>query len=162
MFPRLTKNPKYHQGYYMPINPLKYLGGQLPIYRSGIELKFFKFLDHNRQVLRWSSETIGVRYFDSVQRKQRTYYIDTFVEIKEGTSIKKYLVELKDHKETIKPIQTPKKKKSTLLYEECQWKTNNCKWSQAVIFARNHGCEFLLLAYSNKTGFQQVQLDFLQ
>jgi hypothetical protein len=71
------------------------------------------------------------------------------------------LIELKDHKETKQPDPKSKKKKSTLLYEQCQWVTNNCKWRYAKKFAEQNKCEFLLLAHSQKDGFYPVKLDFL-
>jgi len=156
----LNKNPRFHQGYYKTIHTEKYIGKELPIFRSGIEREFFIFLDKNPNVLRWSSESIVIPYFDAVKLKNRKYYIDNYVEIKEGNIIKKYLIELKDHKETKKPNPKSKQKRSTKLYNECQWITNNCKWKYAVEFAKKNNCEFLLLAHSKKDGFLPVKLDF--
>jgi len=85
----LNKNPKYRQGYYRCINPEKYIGRGDIIYRSGLELKFMLWCDKTDNILRWSSETVIVPYYDSVQRKNRKYYIDNFVEILEGSIIKK-------------------------------------------------------------------------
>ena len=157
----LKRDSRYNQGYYKPIYPQKYVGREVPIFRSGIELKFFKFCDNNPNVIKWSSEDIKIPYWDIVTRKNRTYYVDNFVEIKEGNIIKQYLVELKDKRETVPPNPNSKKKKSTLLYEEFQWRTNNSKWKYAQQFCKDHKLEFLLLAYSNKEGFQSVKLDFI-
>lgn len=155
----LLKDKRFHQGYYKPKYPEKYIGKVQPIYRSGIELKFFKFCDDNPNVLKWSSENIVIPYYDEVTKKNRKYYIDNFVEIKEGNTTKKYLIELKDIKETRKPDTKSKKKKSTLLYEQATWITNNCKWKYANKFCRENGMEFLLLGYSKKDGFESIQLN---
>jgi hypothetical protein len=156
-----NKNIKFHQGIYKPKNQDKYVGFQPPFYRSSIEAKFMKFCDDNPNVIKWSSETITVPYFDKVKRKSRTYYVDNYVEIIEGSVTKKYLVELKDHRETQKPNPKSSKKKATLLYEQATWLTNTCKWKAAHEFSKQKGLEFLLLGYSQKDGFSSVKLDFL-
>lgn len=159
--PPLKRNPKFHQGYFKPNFPSKYIGKELPIYRSGIEKKFFLFLDNNPKVLRWSSEPFPIPYFDSVKNKNRNYYIDAYVEILEGREVKRYLVELKDHKETKKPDPKSKKKKSALIFEQLTYETNCCKWRFAITFAEQHQCEFLLISHSQNDGFLPVKLDFL-
>ena len=157
----LKRDARFKQGYFKPDNISKYIGSDIPIYRSGIELKFFKFCDSNPNVIRWSSETISVPYFDLVKNKMRKYYVDNFVEIREGKIVKKYLVEIKDSRETKQPNPSSKKKKTTLIYEQCQWVTNTCKWKSAIKFCEKHNIEFLLLAYSEKSGFLPITLDFL-
>ena len=157
----LKRDYRFHQGYYKVQNISKYIGNEPPVFRSGIELKFFKFCDSNPNVLHWSSENIPIPYRDTVQHKNRTYYVDNFVEIKEGNTIKKYLVELKDHKETKKPDPKSKQKKSTKLYQSLIFENNCCKWKYAMEFAKKNNMEFLLLAHSQKDGFQSVKLDFL-
>jgi len=116
--------------------------------------------DNTDNVLRWSSETIKVPYYDTVKKKQRLYYVDNYVEILEGTKVKKYLIELKDHKETKKPDPRSKKKKATLVMEQSQWITNCCKWKSCKAFAEKNDMEFLLFAH-DKSGFSSVKLDFL-
>lgn len=157
----LSKNRKWKQGYYHPKNGEKYLGFDVPCYRSGIELEFFRWLDNNDSVLKWGSENIQVPYFDTIKRKQRLYFVDNYVEILEGNNIKKYLIELKDHKETKKPDPRAKKKKATLLAEQFTWQNNTDKWRYAIKFAEERNMKFLLLGHSKKDGFVPVKLDFL-
>lgn len=141
----LKKDPRFKQGYYKPINSQKYIGKELPIYRSGLELKFFQFCDKNDNVQKWGSEPFAIPYWDSFQKKNRKYYIDFVVSIKEGNVLKNYLVEVKPFKQTMEPSTKNRKKKSTLLYEQVMW-TNNCdKWNQAKIFAKEHGMEFIII-----------------
>jgi len=141
----LNKNPKFHQGYYKVINPEKYIGKGPIIYRSGLELKFMRWCDKTDNILRWSSESIIVEYFDSVKRCNRKYYVDNFVEILEGDVVKKYLVEIKPHKQTLEPKSTKGKSKTNLLYEKVMFQNNTDKWKYAKEFAKKHGMEFIII-----------------
>lgn len=156
----LKRDFRFKQGFYKPKNPLKYIGTGGPIYRSGIELKFFKFCDDNPNVLKWSSENISIPYFDKTTNKWRRYYVDNYVEIVEGNVIKKYLIELKDIKETRKPEPKKGKRKTTILYEQNTYQTNMCKWSFANTFCKEHNMEFMLLGHSQKHGFEHIKLNF--
>ena len=139
------KNPKFYQGYYKPIFPEKYIGKGPIVYRSGLELKFMRWCDNSNNVLKWSSESIPIPYYDSIQKKKRNYYVDNYVEIMEGKILKKYLVEIKPYKQTIEP-KTQGKKKSNLLYEQLMWVNNNSdKWPAAKEFAKKHGMEFIII-----------------
>lgn len=141
----LVKNPKYKQGYYKPINPEKYIGKEPPIYRSGLELKFFIFCDKNENVTKWASEPFPIPYFDTIQKKWRKYYVDNFVEIKEGTNIKRYLIEIKPFKQTKEPESKRGKQKKNLLYEQMMWKNNCDKWNFCKDFAKKNGLEFIII-----------------
>lgn len=145
MVPRLNKNPKYRQGHYKPINTLKYIGKHIPIYRSGLELKFMIWCDKTETVIHWSSESIQVKYFDSIKKNTRIYMIDNYVEILEGDIVKKYLIEIKPYKQTLQPVTSKGKRKASLLYEQLQWVNNNDKWKFAKDFAKNHGMEFIII-----------------
>lgn len=139
------KNPKFYQGYYKCINPDKYVGKGPIVYRSGLELKFMRWCDKTDTIIKWSSESIPIPYYDRLQKKKRHYYVDNFVEIKEGKEIKKYLVEIKPHKQTLPPVVTKGKKRGNVLYEQMQWDNNNDKWSAAKEFAKKHGMEFIII-----------------
>ena len=156
----ITKNSKFKQGFYHPKNPEKLIGMDVPFFRSGIERDFFKFLDDNPNVIKWASEPFPIPYFDKIKKKTRNYFVDNYVEIKEGNIISKYLIELKDHKETKTPDPSSKKKKATLLYEQATWVTNNCKWQSCHEFCVKNNMKFLLFGHSKKEGFTPVNLDF--
>ena len=155
----LKRDKRFYQGFFKPRNPDKYVGKGPAIFRSGLELQFMKFCDDNSNVISWASEPLPIPYFDSVQNKWRKYYIDNYVEIKEGTVVKKYLIEIKDKKETKKPENKKGKKRTTVLYENVTWQTNCCKWAFAKKFCKEHGFDFLLLGYSKKNGFEAVSLE---
>lgn len=157
----LQRNSKFKQGFYHAKNPEKLIGHDIPAYRSGIELEFMKWCDHNDKVIKWGSECVKVPYRDTAQRKDRLYFVDNYVEILEGNVVKKYLIELKDIKETQKPDPRSKKKKATLLTEQFKWQNNTDKWKFAIKYAKDRNMEFLLLGHSKKEGFVAVNLDFL-
>lgn len=140
----LKRDSRFHQGYYKPINKNKFMG-DVAIYRSSLERKFFHFCDNNPNVIKWGSECIKIPYFDSIQKKNRTYFVDNYVVIKEGDILKKYLVEIKPHKQTMEPKSSKGKKKSHLLYESIQYHNNCDKWKFAKEFAKKNGMEFIII-----------------
>ena len=158
----LKKDPRFKQGFYRPKHPDKVIGNDPIIYRSGIELKFFRFLDDNPNVIKWASEPIPIKYFDTARNKWRKYYVDNFVKIKEGKETKDYLIEIKDIKETKKPENKRGKKKKNLLYEQKTFETNCCKWAFAEKFCKEHDMSFLLLGHSKKEGFVKIDTKFIQ
>jgi len=138
------KNPKYRQGIFVPKNQNKFIGTKA-IYRSGLELKFFRFCDENPNILRWSSEQVVVPYISPLDGRVHRYFVDNFIIIKEGNGeVKKYLVEIKPSKQTQAPT-TKYKKKQHLIYEQTQWAINSSKWEAARLWASKHGMTFLIL-----------------
>lgn len=140
----LKKDSRFHQGVYKPTNQKKFIGTQC-IFRSGLELKFFRFCDSNPNVLMWGSENVIIPYFSRLEHKWRKYHVDNYVKIKEGNTIKKYLVEIKPHKQTMEPVATKRKKKSNLLYEQVQWGINTDKWEAARAFCKKNDMSFLII-----------------
>jgi hypothetical protein len=142
-----NRNKKYYQGFYHPKNPRKYIGKKDNIvYRSGLELKLFRWADNSPNVLEWNSEEVKIPYYDPIMRKQRQYFIDAYIKIKERDITKQYLVEIKPWKQTQEPKASRGKKKSNLLYEQVQWETNSKgKWPAAREFAKKHGMEFIII-----------------
>lgn len=140
------RNKKFYQGYYVPTNIQKYIGKKDNIiYRSGLELKFFRFCDNNPNVVEWGSEEVVLEYWDSLQKKSRRYFIDAYVKITEGDITKKYLVEVKPWKQTQEPTATKGKKKSSLLHESIMYQNCLDKWKFAREFAKKHGMEFIII-----------------
>lgn len=138
----LKRDGRFHQGIYRPSD--KCLNGEC-VFRSGLELKFMRWCDSNPNVIEWGSECITIPYYDPVKKKNRKYFVDNYVKIREGDVIRKYLVEIKPHKQTIKPVSTRGKSKKNLLYESLQWETNSQKWESARKFAKKNGMEFIII-----------------
>ena len=139
------KNASYKQGIYKPVNESKYIGRKKPEYRSSWELKFFTWCDKNSNILEWSSESVIVPYKSPVDNRYHRYYVDNAIALQEGDRIIKYLVEIKPYKQTIPPVQSKRKKKSTLLYENRTYAVNQSKWASARLFAEKKGMKFIIL-----------------
>lgn len=151
---------KYKQGVYKPIHPEKYIGKEFPLFRSGLELSFFLFCDKNEKIQTWGSENIIIPYLSLLDNKVHKYYVDSYITIKEGNTLKKYLIEIKPKKYTLPPVFKSKQKEKTKVYETRQWIQNQSKWAAAKkwVEARNKErrqndpvTEFLLLTEENLT-----------
>lgn len=137
---------QFKQGIFRPANKEKYMGSSDPIYRSGWELKFFRWADMNSNVLFWGSENIIVPYISPLDGKVHRYFVDNFIVFKDKDGNKrKFLIEIKPSKQVEKPIANNRKKKSTILYEQTTWITNQAKWEAARKWAEKKGYQFLIL-----------------
>jgi len=134
---------KWRQGIFVPKNQDKFIGTKAT-YRSGLELKFFRFCDSNPNVLEWGSENIVVPYRSPLDNKYHKYYVDNFVVIKESSEIKKYLVEIKPYKQTKKP-QPKYRKKAHLIYEQKAYVINQSKWDAAREYCKKCGYTFIII-----------------
>ena len=139
----MRKRPKWRQGEFVPNNKEKFIGSK-GTYRSGLELKFFRFCDNNKNVLKWGSENVIVPYTSPLDGRVHRYFVDNYVVIKEGNDIKKYLVEIKPSKQT-KPPQTKYRKKQHLIYEQKNYVINQAKWEAAKKYGKKRGLTFIIL-----------------
>jgi len=139
----IRRDRRFKQGVYNPVGS-KYRGKSNPIYRSSWELKFFRWCDLNENVIEWNSENVVIPYRIG-NGKPRRYIVDNTVTIREGSCIKKYLVEIKPYKQTQPPSSHGNKKKSTIIYEQYTFAKNKCKWGAAKQWCTKNGYEFLIL-----------------
>jgi len=139
------KNNKYVQGIFKPTHMEKYKGHDLPRYLSSWELKLFRWCDTNPNVLEWGSETMVIPYENPIDHKIHRYIVDAMIKLKTATGIKKFLVEVKPSKQTVKPTETPGKHKKTLLYEQLTFIQNQAKWTAAREFCKKRDMEFCIL-----------------
>ena len=138
------RNKAYKQGYFYPKHPEKLLGNhKYAIYRSGLELSYFRILDANPQVIRWGSEEVIIPYF--FENKWHKYYVDLVVLLQQGPLVKKLFIELKPYSQTQMPKNSPRRKQKNYLRECYEWNKNNAKWASAKQFAIKLGCEFHIL-----------------
>ena len=140
----LNGKGKFKQGIFNPKNKEKYIGKELPVYRSGWELKFFRWADDNSNVVEWASEAIIIPYVSPLDNKVHRYYTDGVIAIREGNIIKKYIIEIKPSGQTVPPIKG-KKRMSTMIYETTRYAQNVAKWESAKIWCNKHGYSFLIL-----------------
>jgi hypothetical protein len=140
----LNGKGKFKQGFFKPKNSKKYIGKEDPVYRSGWELKFFRWCDDNTNVVEWASEAIIIPYVSPIDHKVHRYYTDGIVAIKEGNAIKKYIIEIKPSAQTKLPTKG-RKRMSTMVYETARFAQNQAKWDAARKWCDKHGYSFLIL-----------------
>lgn len=139
------KKHGYKQGIFYPQHGKKYVGKTPIIYRSGWELKFFRWCDVNENVLEWTSESVIIPYVNPLNGRPRRYFVDNSVVIKEGDKIARYLVEIKPKKQTVPPKRSNRKKQSTMLYESTMYVQNKAKWEAAEKWCKKRRYKFLIL-----------------
>lgn len=135
-------NVNTHKGVYTIENKRKYIAQNEPVFRSGWERSFCHYCDHNPNIVKWGSECVKIPYYDPIKQKDRRYVMDFIVIDKDG---KTTLVEIKPHKQTIKPRITKKKSKKTILYESQTFSTNKAKWIAAQDFCKKRKWEFKII-----------------
>lgn len=129
----------YHQGYYTPINPQKYAGTTLPIYRSSWELKVMQLFDTHPNFISWASESLKIPYKNPFTNKY-TVYVPDFVVVYLDASGKKVaeIIEVKPAKETFMEKARSKQAKAAVAL-------NSVKWAAANAFAKTHGMRFRVM-----------------
>lgn len=143
-----TKNDKFKQGIYKPTNPEKYKGRDLPRYLSSWELKFFRFCDNEPTILEWGSESIVIPYLNPIDNRVHNYIVDAVVKMQTKNGIKKFLIEVKPYKQTIKPeprLKKNNKPRKSMVYEQLMYIKNKAKWEAAEKWCKKHDMEFTIL-----------------
>lgn len=144
-----TKNSGFSQGYFNPTNPEKYLSKPPIIYRSSWERKFMILCDTREDVIGWSSEPVEIKYWSTLDSKERKYYPDFYMKIKkQDDTFEEFLVEIKPSEQIKKPSppKTNSKKalKSYKFLAE-QFVINRDKYSYAKRWAEERGWRFIVL-----------------
>lgn len=138
---------KIRQGYFLPKNPEKYEGDVSQIiYRSSWEYKFLKFCDDNEKILKYSSEPVGIAYWNPVSKKTCKYWVDAYIVTKDKSgNLKKWILEIKPLKYTQppKPIKkmTEKQMKHYLSHTKA-YLINRAKFEAAKDYADSKGIKF--------------------
>lgn len=144
------KKPK--QGYYRLTHPEKFKlpiddhmkstkiieGNLCVLYKSGLELKAFKYCDHNPKIEEWSLEPFHIPYQSPVDGKVHRYFPDIWLKFTTGDI---FIVEIKSSIETKMPRKNDKRygaKLNTYL-------VNQAKWEAARNFAKAKSCNFMVL-----------------
>lgn len=135
----------YKQGIFNPINSNKYKGSTPVIFRSNLELLFYRWCDRNDRVMQWGSESVVIPYLSPKDGRLHRYFVDSVLILKTDKGPKKFLVEIKPEKQTTPPSQSLRKSKKNLLYEQLNWAVNSCKWEAAKNWCQKNGFEFVIL-----------------
>lgn len=138
-----------YKGRYKPINPHKYKGNVSNIiYRSGWELKFFRFCDLHSSVLEWSSEEMSIPYVSPIDGKWHRYFPDVILVKKKGEETETWMIEIKPFKQTLPPdmgkkFNTPSGRVSRRFLNEVKtYGVNEAKWAAAERFCETKGWKF--------------------
>ena len=139
-----SRNDKFRQGLFKPKNSNKYVGKSPPVYRSGWELRFFRWCDENTNVVEWASEAVIVPYVNPLDGKVHRYYTDGIIAIKENGILNKYIIEIKPSTQVEAP-KPGKKRQSTVIYENKRYIQNMAKWEAAKKWCNQRNYKFLIL-----------------
>lgn len=141
------RGEKYHQGKFHPRNPEKYIGDvNNIIYRSSWELKFMRYCDRKENIIEWGSEEFFIPYFDPTTERVRRYFPDFYMKVQENSgAIKRYIVEIKPKKQTIKPQKSSKKRNKTYINEVLTYEKNKAKWKAAEDFCESRLLNFIVM-----------------
>lgn len=132
---------------FLPKNTSKYIGNSDKILcRSLWERKLCKYLDENKNILRWSFENIKIPY-ESPLDKQVHYYIPDFLveKLNKDGSVSTLLIEVKPEKQTKQPVMTEKVSKKTHSKNMETFLINKAKWQSAKVFCEKNGIDFIIL-----------------
>lgn len=137
-------NSNTHKGKYRVKNKKKYVDRSTiddVIYRSSWEKMVMIWCDNNPDIIKWGSETVVIPYVSKIDNKQHRYFVDFYIQFKDG---RKFLVEVKPRIQTKEPVKTKKKTEKRYIQEVTTYAKNISKWEAAKRFAENHGAKFLV------------------
>lgn len=136
---------KYKQGIFNPINGHKYKGSTPIVFRSNLELLFYRWADRNDKVLQWGSESIVIPYISPKDGKMHRYFVDGVLLLETDVGVKKFLVEIKPERQTKPPSLNPRMSRKNVLLEQLNWAMNSSKWEAAKNWCAKNGFEFVIL-----------------
>ena len=143
-----TKNSGFIQGYFEPKYPAKYLGQTPIIFRSSWERKFMTMCDGRDDVVAWSSEPVEIKYWSTLDKKERKYYPDFYMKVQKGESYEEFLIEIKPSDQIKKPTPPAKNSKKALesyKFLAEQFVINRDKYTYAKKWAEDRGWRFIVL-----------------
>ena len=154
------------KGIYKLINPAKYLGDKVPIYKSKWEKKVFYAIDKNPYVLQWGYEVMPIYYHNPVYGRYTVYYPDIFCKIqKEDGKVEQLLIEIKPAHMMLMPDvpkkpahqgmsawQTYQKKLRAYQGKVRDYSINKAKWEAAHAWCMRHNVKWIFMHEKNTSG----------
>jgi hypothetical protein len=140
-----------YKGYFKAKHPEKYKGNPTNIvYRSSWEFRFMMQLDHNPDVVWWTSEETVVIYNNPTKApgNHSRYFPDFVVHYNDNRTV---MYEIKPYKETMMPVNNGKGKR--FLRECITFGINQAKWQAATHYCKSRGWEFKILT-ENELGLK--------
>lgn len=150
---------KYYNGYYKPKNPKKYNGKDLNniVYRSGLELKLFMYLDAHPDVIYWGSEELTVDYISPKDNRKHRYFPDVIVKLKDRNGkIITMMIEIKPSDQVNEPkaIERGKQPTKRQINEIITYGVNQAKWAAAKVFCAQQGWVFEIMTEKDIKGLK--------
>lgn len=141
------KKSPFKQGFFKALNKNKYVGDASNIvYRSSYEFKLMSALDRNPNVLKWSSETIVVPYFNPIKNRIARYFVDFWVRQLVEDKIVESLIEVKPRHQVIEPKAKPKGQHTKTYIKNVEtYVINKAKWKAARKYCAEKGWTFEIL-----------------
>ena len=134
----------FRQGTFTCRHPEKYKGTFPILYRSSWEAKVMAILDHNPNILSWGSESVVIPYQNPLTGRVSRYFVDFNMTMRDKDGkLKKFLIEIKPHAQTLPPSQ--KKNTKALARRQAEYIKNQAKWLAATAFANTKGSQFVVL-----------------
>ena len=137
---------------FRPKNPEKYVGNSSNIIcRSSWESIFCEKCDANDNIVTWASEEFSIPYVSPKDNKRHRYYPDFLIKVKEADGkFKKYVIEIKPKKQTIKPkMKTDSRKRPRMTKSYAKelenYAVNLAKWNAAIEFCKDNSLEFQII-----------------
>ena len=147
---------------FIPKNPKKYVGNASNIIcRSNWERVFCERCDTNDNIVTWASEEFSIPYISPLDNKRHRYYPDFLIKVKESDGkFKKYVIEIKPRKQTVKPkMKTDSRKRprmtNSYAKELNNYAVNVAKWNAAIEFCKDNSLEFQIITEDNLYGNSQ-------
>jgi len=114
--------------------------------RSSWEYKLLQWCDNNPNILKWSSEPVGIPYQHPIEMRDARYFPDVLIKCKNKNGDEDiWLIEVKPLKECKPPIKSKGKSKKTLLHEARTWEINKAKFKAAQRYCKLKGWKFKLI-----------------
>ena len=138
------RTSRFRQCVFQPRFPEKYKGTFPILLRSSWEISIARILDNNPNILSWGSESVVIPYQNPLTGRVSRYFVDFNMTMrdKEG-NLKKFLIEIKPHAQTLPPSQ--KKNTKGLARRQAEYIKNQAKWQSASQWASTHGYIFTVI-----------------
>ena len=136
------------KGVYALKNPAKYIGPKTEggvLFRSSWEERMFYYMDHNLNVIEWSSEELIIPYVFRLDGKVHKYYPDIVAKIQTRDGIQMFIVEVKPAKQTVEPTKPKNRsldRKKKFDKEMFVYIKNSDKWTAARKYCEERGYRF--------------------
>lgn len=130
---------QFSQGVYTVQNPQKYVGQNVPYFRSSWELAFMRMCDQHPNILKWANESVKIPYLNPLTNKWSNYVPDFMIQyIDKNGGAHVELIEIKpSNQTTLENARTAKNKAATIV--------NSAKWAAAQEWCHRKGIRFKVI-----------------